>query len=884
MRRFALAAALVLTAAACSSGSPIVPGGFRGPVAAVPFLGYNPENPGPDSPLVPLIAIASIRGSELRLLDPIDDTPIQGPNLAWALAVPTLERPSLLASASLGDGMADLLVVGGSEPKVQVIGTWIQDPGSYGVAFTLDLAGVTLPGDQLLSMAISRVPVGTPAGDPPVAPAGPGRAWIVLGLTDIENPQGGQLVVVEVARQADGSIDLAAEPVRKPLTFAPVALAAAPDNVHVYVATQDLIRDTAGREVYGIAEVDVSGGLAATWPVRGFEARGAGTFTVAAAFVGERTQENFYTFSAPALRVYAALDASGCGPERDIECGVATFDPALGGLASDPAVPGPPGWIVSPQSYRTPMPVASLPIAMGIALPAEFPGPNAPGVAFGSQVCFSPAVAGVTLPLCPSLTEVASRPPFNGGGAPQDFMLTAPATGQLWTSVVGLVTAIDGQAYVEDLGRFGPVNAVSMLNDDSTRTQAYSATSVGPAGPVGNSSLFGFPAGTAAIGLWLQPSGSEAPTVVSRTDELISAITVWPGFTRDDHWLVSYQGVLPGLAQRRAVLGLASGGSLYLAIQEAAVPSSDGVLPAASYWVPGAIVALPELGIHTVEKDGVPGDIAQFLLDNDPCASTRPNWIPSGGTVPVYDPTKAPLAHETVAAAFLPPDASLYPGGALRLLPAADAELASEYQCLLEWLQRPENAGKVLTAFRNIPPSNDYARGAWVRASEFLFRGQSGGYAGRPTLDVRYDLAWTDEDGLSGEALVLARKARRFYYPSAYPARPYSNYPDMNDPMQPGPAVAFRIGRYCLASVPGCDPLTSPPARDTGVDFYTQSGVFAMARHPNSTAGGNSVTSFDKSVFPGLEYIGSVFYSTFTGDIVMMTPPGLDVGQNVTIR
>jgi len=63
MRRFALAAALVVTAAACSSGSPIVPGGFRGPVAAVPFLGYNPENPGPYSPLVPLIAIASIRGS-----------------------------------------------------------------------------------------------------------------------------------------------------------------------------------------------------------------------------------------------------------------------------------------------------------------------------------------------------------------------------------------------------------------------------------------------------------------------------------------------------------------------------------------------------------------------------------------------------------------------------------------------------------------------------------------------------------------------------------------------------------------------------------------------------------------------------------------------------
>lgn len=884
MRRLALAAALAVAASACSSGSPIVPGGFRGPVAAAAFVGYNPENPGPDSPLVPLIAIASIRGNELRLLDPIDDTPVQGPNLSWALAIPTLERPSLLASASLGDDLADLLVVGGAEPVVQIIGTWLKDPGTYGVAATLDLAGVVLPGDQVLSMAIALVPAGPPVGSPPVAPPTRGRAWVVLGLTDVENPLGGGLVVLEVARQADGSIALAAPPAWKPLTFAPVALAAAPDNVHLYAATQDRIRDTAGQEVYGIAEIDMSGGLAAAWPVRGFGARGAGTYTVAAAFVGERTQENFYTFSEPALRVYAALDPAGCGSERDIECGVATFDPSLGGLATDPAVPGPPGWNVSPQTYRTPMPVASIPIAMGIALPAEFPGPNAPGVAFGSQVCFSPAVAGVTLPLCPNLTEIASRPAFNGNGAPQDFMLTAPTTGQLWTSVVGLVTAIDGQAYVEDLGRFGPVNAVSMLNDDTTRTQPYLATSVGPAGPAGNSSLFGFPAGTAAIGLWLDPPKSTVPTVATKGEDLVAAITVWPGFTRDDHWLLSYEGVLPGLGNRRAVLGLGSNGSLYLAIQEAAVPSDDGTLPAASYWVPGAIVARPDLGIHTLEKDGVPADTGQFLLDNDPCPSTRPNWIPSGSTVPVYDPTKAPQAHEAVVASFLPPDPILFPGGALVLLPAADATLAAEFQCLREWLLRPENAGDVLTAFRNNPPSTDYARGAWIRAGGFVLRGQSAGYAGRPVLDVPYQLAWTEEAGLTGEALVLARKARRFYYPSAYPTRPYSAYPDMDDPMQPGPMLGFRIGRYCLDGVPDCNPATSPPARDTGVDFFTQSGVFAMARHPNSTAGGNSVTSFDKSVFPGLEFIGSVFYSTFTGDIVMMTPPGLDVSQNITIR
>jgi hypothetical protein len=881
VKRLAVVAALAFSA--CSSGSPIVPAGFRGPVAVVPFVGVNPA--APEAGLVPMLAVASVRGNELRLVNPVDEAPVAGPNPAWALAVPTLQRPTFLASASLGDGLADLLVVAGAEPKVQVIGTWLDGTSGYGVVATLDLSGVAGPSAQILSMAVSAVPEGPPTGTPPVAPAAKGRAWVVVGVTDVNDTAGGQFVVLDMTRQADGSIALASAPVAKTIGFSPAAIAAAPDNVHLYVASQDVIRDSFGGNVLGVAEVDVSGGLGATWPVRGLSARNAPTFTVNAAFVGERTKANFYTFAPPALRVYATLDPSGCGPERDIACGVATFDPALGGLAADPAVPGPTGFRVPTQSYRTPIVVAALPIAMGIAPPAAVPAPAPPSTPFGSQVCYSPAVAGVPLPLCPSITEVASQPPFNDNGAPQKFMLQAPPTGQLWTSVVGLVTAIDGLAYIQDLGRFGPVNAVSMLNNEDTRTKPFRASSVGPAGPVGNSALFGFPDGAAALGLWLDRStGVGAGTVVSTPDGLAAAITVWPGFTRDDQWLVSYQGLLPGLAQRRAVLGLSPDGTLYLGIQGAAVPSVDGVLPAASYWVPGAIVARPDLGIHTVEANGLPGDIGQFVLDNDPCASTRPNWIPAGATVPVYDPTKAPQAHEAVLLSLLAPDASLYPGGALRLAPAADPVLASEYQCLVNWFQLPGNAGKVLTAFRNNPPSTDYVRGAWVRAGGLILSGQTTGYAGRPFLDVNYEFAWADETGLSGEALVLARKARRFYYPSAYPARPYLAYPDMDDPMQPGPALAFRAGRYCLATVPGCDVATSPPARDAGVSFFTQSGVVALSRRPTSTSGGTAVTSFDKSIFPGQEYVGRAFYATFTGDLLMMIPPGLDVGQTISIR
>lgn len=883
MKRVALALALGM--AACSSGSAVIPALLRGPVAIAAFTGYNPMMP--EAGLVPLVAVASFRGNELRLLDAATDSSVSGLNASWPLAIPTVPRPSFLASGSLNDGMADLLVVASSGAQVQVVGTWLDGSAGFGVTETLDLSGVGGAGAQILGLAVAQVPAGPPEGDPAAAPRTVGKAWVVVGFGTAGSRSDGRLVVLEAARQPDGSISISAGPVSKPLGFSPSGVAAAPDNVHLYLSSLDPIPDGIGGTVSGVAEVDASLGLDAPWPVRGLDARGCATTFVAAAFVGERIQTNFYTFSAPVLRVYAGLDLSGCGPEKAIACGVATFDPVLGGLAEDPAPAGPPGSTVPTQGYRTPMFVPALPLAMAIAMPAAVPADDPPSTVFGSQVCHAPAVPGYPIPPCPSVTEVASNPPFNGNGAPQDFMMVAPPIGQLWTSVTGLITASDGQAYVQDLGRFGVVAASFMVSDDSQRTQASGGTAVGPAGPFSNSSLFGFPSGSAAVGLWLDhPSPGQPVEVVYRTDTLNQAVTVWPGFTTDDRWLVSFQGVLPGFFQRRSVLGLHSDGTLYVAIQEAAIPSTDGVLPAALYWVTGAIVARPDLGIHTVDRDGLPGDIPQFLLDEDPCPSTRPNWIPAGSTTAVYDPTKAPQAHETVALSLLDPDPLLYPGGAIRLGPADGAELANEYACLVAWFQQPGNGGKVLTAFRNNPPSTDHARGTWLRAGGFLLAGSVAGYAGRPQMDLQYDLAWTEEDGLSGEALVLARKARRFYYPSGFPTKKYASFPDMLNPMVPGPVVAFRLGRFCPldVTIPDCNEITSPPARDAGVTFQTSTGLVGMSRYPPGTSGGTAVTSFDKSTIPGQEYRGRVFYSTFVGDAVMMIPPGLDVGQSVTIR
>ena len=136
-------------------------------------------------------------------------------------------------------------------------------------------------------------------------------------------------------------------------------------------------------------------------------------------------------------------------------------------------------------------------------------------MAFGSQVCYSPGRGRCTpCRSCPSVTEVPTLPAFNGSGAPQSFMLQAPPTGQLWTSVVGLITAVDGLAYVQDLGRFGPVNAVSMLNDDTTQDLGVrlgagrSGRSASATQPSSDS-----PPGPPAIGFWLDRR-PEPPVVV----------------------------------------------------------------------------------------------------------------------------------------------------------------------------------------------------------------------------------------------------------------------------------------------------------------------------------------------------------------------------------
>jgi hypothetical protein len=255
----------------------------------------------------------------------------------------------------------------------------------------------------------------------------------------------------------------------------------------------------------------------------------------------------------------------------------------------------------------------------------------------------------------------------------------------------------------------------------------------------------------------------------------------------------------------------------------------------------------------------------------------------------VYDSTKPPQAHEAPVGSFLAPDPVLYPSGALLLALPSDPTLAAEYTCLVDALR--QQPGNVLTAFQTVTTSTtDYLRGIWVRAGGFLLVGNSSGYAGRPELGVRYNFAWGDEESLSGEALLVARKARRFWYPAYYEpcdSAPgcYLGFPEMTDPMEPGPVVGFTLGSYCQPSITpaDCDPATSPPARDAGVSFSTTSGFVPVTRRPLNASVGTSSTTFDKSLI-GQENKGRVYYTTFAGGALFDVPPGLDSGQSVTIR
>ena len=847
MRRLLLSAA-ALVALGCSSSGTGVFADLRGPADIAAFRGKNPRVPGT---VVPLLAIASARGNELRFVDPQADAPLPAPGLFAVLAVPTLPRPTLLAAASmgtdaLGNPVPDVLVVSNGGTEVQLVATWLDGtpPSGYGVIASWDLAPLVGPGSQIVSM------VGVAAaGGQPVSQ----EARVVVGFAGGLDGQGGKLAVLDFVQDpSDGSISLADAPTVKVIGFAPAALAASPDAAHLYAASGDVITDSSGRSVRGVAEIDVRAADAASWSVRGFDGR-APTLAVAATQVGERLASSTFDFGPPVYRVYALIDPAFCGRDFPISCGAATFDPATGALAADPSPgPSPIGPQVPAQPYRTPLYLPANPLTLSIGMPPAS-GPLQCGPITGA-----PAVT------CPG---------GGNGGFPQQLMLLSPQVGGQWTTGSASMAASDGYVYIEDLGHMCPPDDTFLLDSVGTRTQVSTATSSPPAvAPAGN-----------YIGLYNDHPASGAPVLVYLPADLPPAFVVWPGYTPNDTWSLTWQGVLPGLNQVRAVLGRSPAdpaGQLYLAVQQPVNPALLADPTGPGNWVVGANLACtgaacnglpegspnPELAVH-------PADLAVFFpdVDDSGCQQAPQQGVP----LPPY---------ETAVVSTLPGDPVLYPGGALALSvpsPVGAPATTTPTQCLVDYLDRHGLLPVTVTAS--------------VRASGLVLIAASLGYAGRPEIGTRFNLAWQPEDGVTGEALVLARKARRQFYPggpygSPYYGDPcpagtgacYAGFPEMTDPMQSGPLLGFRPGVVCLG---GCQ-SGAVPARDAQIIFTSLSGMAPMSRRPADVATPTASVSFDKAVFTDStsQGTGETFYITFTGDVLFVVPPALGLTSTKTIR
>jgi hypothetical protein len=343
-----LAAAAALSVGCGGKSSAPARANFKLPASIAAFQGAIVHGTDPTQ-LNPYFAVANEARDDLTLINATNDQVLDAPVVLRPLAITFPDRPALLASASLGDGKADLLVgVSSGSSVLQLVRTWLPE---YTVdADTTSTSGgaVELGADILAIVALPRA--GAAAGSAQLAVALAGNRLAVVTYT---RPSG----TVVIPR---GTVSAHA------LGLEVAALAVAPgDAAHVYAATRDPI-GTAG--VLGVAQIDVSNLAAEPWPVTALDARGP-TRLVAAAVLKERIatgaaalarDASAFAGQSPVTRVYAVLDEGGCGVGHRIDCGIVTLDPATGGI--------PPDWS-GVMPYRAPIGVPSRPLALVVQGP-----------------------------------------------------------------------------------------------------------------------------------------------------------------------------------------------------------------------------------------------------------------------------------------------------------------------------------------------------------------------------------------------------------------------------------------------------------------------------------------------------------------------------------
>jgi len=851
--RLALAA-LAAAVAACGSStlkSTIV---LSQPTSVAVFTGITSKNAG----LHPYAAIANGARNDLTLVDALDDRPVLAPIVVRALAIPTAGRPALLVAGSLHDGGADLLVVIPSgSATLQLVRTWTADNQ---VVEDLDLSG-DAPGAEVLSAISTPVPAADGNGG-----AEPGKVRLVLGLT------GGRLAVLDFAREAGGAgIVAAAAPEVLSPGFDPLALSPTPGDARlIYAATTDDV--PAGSGQHGVVEI-AAGGAPTAWTYALLPTL-APTRLVAAVRVKERewavNDEEIPAGTDRVLRVFAALDPSGCGPELPIDCGIVTVDPSVGvrGLAPDP--------------------LGELPYQPPIRMPAE------------------------------PLGMVAIIPPENQPSGLEDgrYHIQTGLGVREATGAIG-VTAANGRVYTLDAGRRTLHNDQTMLRDLSgnaqTRTRAGSITYVARSEPKPPTTQIL----QVVVCTMIDPEKDSDPDTtgdpypeckLDSTSDAVAGIRVTPGYTLTDSFNVSWQGPLPALNGRGVDVGR-EGAQLYAAVQ---VRSGGTVSDLARVYDPA-------LGVHVGDK--VELNVKDLLEGADACDVAE-------------DPDTDNIAeaeldtHEFTVAALLPPEAR-FAGGALLLEDDGSACYAA---LRADAAATGTTAHLGMTA--TVRASGWLMKGdALGYAGRPVLWSERVNGDGQRDMRVKAELAYENEAALTCplqpwpanpaavacdaacrtrcERLSLARKARRWYTladgcgddadcaarwggplidpdPDRDPAteNPAAAGNSAAAPNTQGPALSFM---FTVRERDTTDNTLVGPVvvnRDTGVVVSTFAGHSPTARYPLTGAIvlPTGIAAFDRSAYTGEEDAQYRLWVSYTGDLVLDFSPGLTLNTPITIR
>jgi hypothetical protein len=853
--RLAFVAGLALAASAACGGKSSAPArvNFRLPSAIAAFQGRTRLQP---LEVRPYLAVANEGRNDLTLVDATNDVVLDAPVLLRPLAIPFADRPALLASASLGDGGADLLVgVSQGSSVLQLVQTW--EPTNTVQADPANGA-VELGADVLRIIAI-----------PPEASEPPQTVRLAAALA------GERLAVVRYKRAADGEkveVDTGfgtGGVVVHGLGLEPADLAADPDGQHVYAATLDPIGPSA---VQGVARIDVVN-AAEPWPVRGLDARGP-TRLVAAATLMERRNDlpvegdpgatdldpGAFTGQLPVTRVYAVLDEASCGFDRKIDCGVVMLDPIKAPAAGDDDIPEDwAGWM----PYRAPIAVRARPLAIAVA------GPPAVAPAdwtFGSA--FMRLVLGGTI-------------------------------GSTATTAVGIVALENGSIDFLDLGRFkaasttfAPVQAFASalapavgnriwIKDPSTGSAAASIDAA--------SKAIAITPGYALDEAWAVSFQGALPGLKDRAAEV--ALT-----DQGDPWLaIQYGDGIPGQA------GRTPSGVARLYHPELAVQVGDIVTIKVDSFKVGGVTqcdGLPPPGTSKGEENVVAHEFETVITQ---LLAPDPRW--PGGAVVLGERTKGPDELEAGDPALPPKWDECWNAltGALKtqgyvkgLQVTVNAGRLLLVGARIGYAGRPELDAEYVLRYKREPPCDP-------PVPSFACDDEDALGASCPLVDWdgSFPLAPALDCGGAGcprdvcEELVLARKVRRRHHLSEDCHKDRSNvdsdclarYPAANFtfPIVNGPALRLTVIHDTTTTS-----TTKALFRGLTLSFSTGSGVVPLSVSAGgATTRANGAITFDRSPYPdpssGVNP-GYRFYVSYPGNQIADVSPSLNPIASNTIR